>query len=407
MTRLYITLLSLVSLAVSLSTDGYTLDLDYGNGSTFFSNFDFEVFGGGDDSTTQDPTHGFTWYVNETTARSRGYIRDEDLYIGVDHSSVTTVANKSREAVRLRSREAFTHGLFILDLAHMPGGICGTWPAWWLYAEASSEHASGEIDMIEQANLATSNEMTIYAYRNDDTPATCAISDRNVSMEGTIEGGSSSDGNCIPDDDGVGGCAISDARPGAFGTQFNDNGGGVYATQWDSDGVRIWWWSPPSTMPQDATTGPLGSSPSPSTWGTPSARFHGCDWDRFLGAQHIQLNTAFCGDEAGGAGWGGEDTAEDEGQSDAGASTDETQSCRKKTGVQTCYDYVRANPADFEQAYWQINSLRVYQRQASSDGDGVDDTGDMNTKASAAMVSQVSLSLGFCVLLCTGVLAGV
>jgi hypothetical protein len=31
--------------------------------------------------------------------------------------------------VRIVSKKNWTHGLFIADIEHMPGGICGTWPA--------------------------------------------------------------------------------------------------------------------------------------------------------------------------------------------------------------------------------------------------------------------------------------
>jgi hypothetical protein len=27
------------------------------------------------------------------------------------------------------SKKTYNHGLFVLDLTHMPGEICGTWPA--------------------------------------------------------------------------------------------------------------------------------------------------------------------------------------------------------------------------------------------------------------------------------------
>lgn len=34
-----------------------------------------------------------------------------------------------RPSIRIASKQAFTHGLFIGDFAHIPAGICGTWPA--------------------------------------------------------------------------------------------------------------------------------------------------------------------------------------------------------------------------------------------------------------------------------------
>lgn len=34
-----------------------------------------------------------------------------------------------RPSVRIASKQAFTHGLFIGDFQHTPAGVCGTWPA--------------------------------------------------------------------------------------------------------------------------------------------------------------------------------------------------------------------------------------------------------------------------------------
>jgi hypothetical protein len=47
--------------------------------------------------------------------------------MGVDHTKVASGAG--RASVRLTSKKSYNHGLVMLDLAHMPGGTCGTWPA--------------------------------------------------------------------------------------------------------------------------------------------------------------------------------------------------------------------------------------------------------------------------------------
>ena len=87
--------------------------------SNFFSKFDF--------FTGQDPTHGFVRYLDQTEANFAGLIRShKDIYIGVDY---TNVAPSGRSSVRLESKARFQRGLFLLDVSHMPGGICGTWPA--------------------------------------------------------------------------------------------------------------------------------------------------------------------------------------------------------------------------------------------------------------------------------------
>lgn len=66
-------------------------------------------------------------YVDQTTATSNGYINtDNDLvYMGVDSTNVAT--GSGRDSVRITSNAAYNYGLFALDVAHMPGGICGTW----------------------------------------------------------------------------------------------------------------------------------------------------------------------------------------------------------------------------------------------------------------------------------------
>lgn len=75
-----------------------------------------------------DPTHGWVNYVDGTTAENKGLVKtgNNSVYIGVDH---TNAAPSGRDSVRLTSNTMYTHGLYILDLTHMPGGICGVWPA--------------------------------------------------------------------------------------------------------------------------------------------------------------------------------------------------------------------------------------------------------------------------------------
>ena len=113
------TLLTIAGL-VSLSTAGYVLEDDY-EPSTFFSMFDF--------FTGADPTNGYVSYVSQATAQSQGLISTQNgaVYMGVDHTNVAS--GSGRASVRLTSKKVYNHGLIILDLAHMPGGVCGTWPA--------------------------------------------------------------------------------------------------------------------------------------------------------------------------------------------------------------------------------------------------------------------------------------
>lgn len=116
------TLLALSGLAC-LSNAGYTLQDDY-SASNFFSMFDF--------FTADDPTHGYVNYVDQNTAQSDGLIKNTNggIYMGVDSTNVAT--GRGRNSVRITSKNTYNSGLVILDLAHMPGSVCGTWPAFWM-----------------------------------------------------------------------------------------------------------------------------------------------------------------------------------------------------------------------------------------------------------------------------------
>lgn len=78
-----------------------------------------------------DPTHGYVDYVDQGTAKKSGLISSDgsSVYMGVDHKNVMSGSDRGRPSVRLQTKKSYQHGLFIIDLAHMSGGTCGTWPA--------------------------------------------------------------------------------------------------------------------------------------------------------------------------------------------------------------------------------------------------------------------------------------
>lgn len=121
-------------LLVDLSIAGYVLEDDY-SPSNFFDQFTF--------FTSTDPTNGFVDYVDQATAASAGYISNtsSSVYIGTDSENITP---DGRPSVRITSNKSYNTGtLVLLDLEHMPGGICGTWPAFWVSLEfLSSSMAS-------------------------------------------------------------------------------------------------------------------------------------------------------------------------------------------------------------------------------------------------------------------------
>jgi hypothetical protein len=89
--------------------------------------------------TYDDFTHGFVEYIFSTKAIQQGLFKtypNNSIYIGVDTTNNST--GRGRQSVRIHSKKSYTHGLFILDLAHMPGSVCGTWPGtYWVWATFS------------------------------------------------------------------------------------------------------------------------------------------------------------------------------------------------------------------------------------------------------------------------------
>jgi hypothetical protein len=77
-----------------------------------------------------DPTFGYVDYVNLATAEQYGLINLTEVgNTGVARWGVDTTAildpnaNLGRRSIRLQSVQAYTHGLFVLDVAHLPGNV--------------------------------------------------------------------------------------------------------------------------------------------------------------------------------------------------------------------------------------------------------------------------------------------
>lgn len=109
----------------------------------------------------------------------------------------------------------------------MPATTCGTWPAFWTLGAGSSPWPYyGEIDIIEYLNLKPNNSMALHT------------------SEGCTIAGSGQTGRLLTNDCGkdlgVAGCYVSPGKPNSAGTDFNNIGGGVYAMEWTSVAIRIW-----------------------------------------------------------------------------------------------------------------------------------------------------------------------
>jgi len=158
-----------------------------------------------------------------------GYISTNatSVYIGADHTGLYPNGGPGRPSVRLTSNNNYTHGLFIIDLSHMPFG-CGTWPAFWTFGPSWPNNGEIgtlsdplkygawlilKIDIIEGVNLNTLNAMTLHTTPN------CTIA--GTGMLGTLQG---NDCGYYPGDDY--GCGITANTALSYGAGFNSNGGG-------------------------------------------------------------------------------------------------------------------------------------------------------------------------------------
>ena len=226
----------------------------------------------------------------------------------------------------------------------MPGGQCGSWPAYWL--KGPQAPAYSELDIIEGVNLDSTSLMSV------KTSQACSIGQQP--MTGTLK-----TTDCNMNTGGIVGCSINSGSPATYGTGFNSIGGGVYATEWTSDAITIWFF-PRNGIPTDITTG----RPNPQLWGVPLSKFvPNCRLDDSFVNQNIVMNIDFCGDYAADPFF-----------------YNQYPTCTSQAA--SCNDFVKNNPGAFTETYWRINQLKVYQISTAS-----------TTSSSTSSPSPVSQSI--------------
>lgn len=132
---------------------------------------------------------------------------------------------------------------------------------------------SGEIDIVEGVNQANKNIMAMHTSRN------CTIA-------GSGQTGTLVTNNCFvraADQPENAGCGVSSASDASYGTGFNAGNGGVFAMEWTSKAIKIWFF-PRGSIPVSIGAG----IPDPTTFGAPAANFQGsCDIESHFGPQKI------------------------------------------------------------------------------------------------------------------------
>lgn len=138
--------------------------------------------------------------------------------------------------------------------------------------------------------------------------------------------------SCVNSTNGNAGCGVQ-GEADTIGEAFNNNGGGIYAMEWRTAGIRVWFFdrdSIPSDLTEDVSN---TTAPDPSTWSTPLADFPStnCDISSHFKNQSIIANIDLCGSWAG-----------------ATSVYSTKDSCPG-----TCSDFVATNNTAFETAFWE------------------------------------------------------
>jgi hypothetical protein len=261
--------------------------------------------------------------------------------MGVDYKNPIPLdgSARGRPSVRIESKQFYNHGLFIADLAHMPASVCGTWPAFWTVSKVNYP-AQGEIDILENIH---DNTVSLHALHT--APMCEVVGNVKGKQQSANQNTYNCDDTATTSDYGSKtqyknqGCAATSTDPNSFGSTFNAQGGGVYAMEWTSDYIKVWNFEP-STVPTNLRS----ANPNPDLWGTPAfTTLQGsCDIDTHFKDHQVIFDTTFCGN------WAGQD--------DIWKAT----SCYDKVKYPSCYEYVAANPGAYKNAYWLVNSLKVY-----------------------------------------------
>ncbi|KAF2679138.1 glycoside hydrolase family 16 protein [Lentithecium fluviatile CBS 122367] len=273
-------------------------------------------------------TSGFAQYVSKDEALSSGLAKytDNKVRIGVDSNNTYSLSSTGRKSVRLHSKNTFDNGLLIADFAHLPVAGCGMWPAFWVYTgEGSTVSEYSEIDIVENVNQATANSHSFY------TGQQCTV---NINRGDSVR-----TDNCHYE---LGmenaGCSFM-AEEGTFGNAFNQNGYQVVALQVEADGIKIWHFKN-GEVPSDLNS----ANPNPNTWANPTVSISpkSCDFNKAFSRFHVIINITFCGGWAGGEDWNGQ--------------------CAAQTGQSSCNAWVAGNPDNFDDTYWDINSVKLFQK---------------------------------------------
>ncbi|KAF7370092.1 Glycoside hydrolase family 16 protein [Mycena sanguinolenta] len=305
-------------------------------GTGFYNSFNFEAI--------QDPTAGRVNYVDEATAKSQNltFASDNTFILRADFKTVISDSSATgRNSVRIRTNNAYTthvavrygsHAAGMWDMASSvitPAVESGSYMELiithrWETNEANWP-AGGEVDIVEGVNDQGTDQITLHTSPGCTMPASRTQTGTSLLLD------------CDTNANGNAGCGVTVGQASSFGPTFNTDGGGWYAIERTTSFINVWFWSRnDASVPADVKAG--GTSINTNAWGTPAANFPNtdCNLSQFFDANNIIINLTFCGDWAGAV------------YAQSGCPS-------------TCNSYVDQNPSAFVDAYFQFNSINVYE----------------------------------------------
>ncbi|GAA5928419.1 glycoside hydrolase family 16 protein [Sporobolomyces koalae] len=293
----------------------YTLSQASMGGYSFFDDWDWFTY--------PDPTHGWVDYRSMKQAWGEGLV-----YVPEPARNTTIMRvdswtdlswGKLRGSVRISSKQKVDLGsIVVADIANIPHGPA-VWPAFWMVGD--NWPYGGEVDLIEGVHDSTQNQMTLH------TAPGCTLT-TPMQASGAIL---ATDCNAFVDFNI--GCGVQDTSKSSYGSGWNDAGGGVSVTQFDETGISIWSFLR-DEIPDDITNG----TPNPAKWGTPKARWEAssCDMSKYFASQNLVFDITLGGDWAG--------------------------ATFNAAGYSGTWQDAIMDPSNFEQAFWEVNYVKVYSR---------------------------------------------
>ncbi|KAJ6543759.1 glycoside hydrolase family 16 protein [Mycena vulgaris] len=281
-------------------------------GLGFYSAFDFEAI--------SDPTHGRAILQSLTYASLNTFVLRADSKTVISDSS-----NTGRNCVRIQSKNAYTTHVAVFDIVHMPEG-CWSLASW---ENGPNWPNDGKVNIIEGVNNQGTNQVTLHTAPGSAFQRTNGLNFLITSLQL----------NCDTNVNSNAGCGIILGQSQSYGPSFNANGGGWYTIERTNAFISVWFWPRNApNLPAGVKAGGrslvgLAAIQALNVSGHPVANFPNtnCDLAQFFAANNIIINLTFCGDWAG------------------------------QPDISACTNYVDNNPTAFSNAYFQLNSINIYE----------------------------------------------